>query len=387
MIAQQFAGYEYTGQISVVVMSVFWFISLKGFRASVVKRDSEQCTAQPTTRLHDERNEVLIQQFSEFFQNEVANLDKDLDRCRTLISEAVEGLQVSFAGLNDKTQDQLTMIFELISRTTNSEEAGDDTAKKMSFAEFTQETNTLLDYFIEQIIATSKDSMEIMHGIDDVASQMGKVEALLDDVRAIADKTNLLALNAAIEAARAGEAGRGFAVVADEVRNLSQTSNDFSMKIGDLMSEAMKNISCAQATIEHMASKDMMFAIESKQKVESTFKEMDMLNEFIAKTLGDVSENAEEISEKVNIAVRALQFEDIVRQVVEGVQQRLEGMGAIVGQMKNIADSAGSSSAEELANAIEDVQMRINEFKETHKNQQHQKVSQESLDAGDVELF
>lgn len=373
--------------VAILTVSLVWMISYKKVQAK--SRDTNIDVIEKSEADDREIAESqAVKNLLDLFNEEIEFLDSDLDRTRTLISEAVGNLQLSFNGLSDQSNVQFRMIMQLIERATDSNAEGevkDENNGKMSFADFAAETNTLLDYFVEQVITTSKDSMQIMHGIDDVATQMNGVEDLLDDVRSIADKTNLLALNAAIEAARAGEAGRGFAVVADEVRNLSLRSNEFSEKISLLMKGAMGNIVHAQETIEHMASKDMMFAIESKQRVDLTFQEMDRLNEFISDTLQQVSHCSEDITDKVSIAVRALQFEDIVRQLVEHVQIRLNRFSQAIDKLESLKSSGVSN--ERVNEVIDEITQELNSLKHLHENVDSKVVTQKNMDAGEVELF
>ncbi|MFV2061144.1 MAG: methyl-accepting chemotaxis protein [Gammaproteobacteria bacterium] len=244
-----------------------------------------------------------------------------------------------------------------------------------------------MSYFVDQVVGVSKESMSMVHVIDDIATQMEDVVGLLADVKTIADQTNLLALNAAIEAARAGDAGRGFAVVADEVRKLSKNSNKFSDQIKEVVNNAHVNIDKAQKSISSMASKDMSVAIQSKQRVEEMFEQVGEINEFIEVKLSDISQISEQINNSVGVAVRSLQFEDIVRQLVEHINLRIVGVEESFRLINNSVVNDGNEISAEY----------IDELKLMHENIKNNiligaensgnPVSQKSMDEGAIELF
>jgi len=70
----------------------------------------------------------------------------------------------------------------------------------------------------------------------------GKIDAVMDFIKEIADETRLLGLNAAIEAARAGEVGLGFGVVAQEIRKLSADSKETVGKIKELTTTIKESV-------------------------------------------------------------------------------------------------------------------------------------------------
>lgn len=113
-------------------------------------------------------------------------------------------------------------------------------------------TNTLTDG-LGQISATmqelaasattvSENQVNLNTEIKNVNIVTGKIDAVMDFIKEIADETRLLGLNAAIEAARAGEAGLGFGVVAQEIRKLSADSKETVGKIKDLTTSIKESV-------------------------------------------------------------------------------------------------------------------------------------------------
>ncbi|NHJ88026.1 MAG: hypothetical protein FK734_21355 [Asgard group archaeon] len=222
--------------------------------------------------------------------------------------------------------------------------------------------------------------MLLMHKIDDMNTSIESIVTLLDDVRAISDKTNLLALNASIEAARAGEAGRGFSVVADEVRKLAIQSHEFNDQINEVVVQTIGNMESARELITILASKDMNAALNSKKRVNEMTEEITLLNNSAEHSTHELSEITADIDQQVVIAVRALQFEDMVLQLIQQLEARIDFSEIILNKLKLIDNHDSKYVSESMTVLVKEIdELRISLKRDV--------VKQESMDEGEIELF
>jgi methyl-accepting chemotaxis protein len=167
--------------------------------------------------------------------------------------------------------------------------------------------------------------------IQRLSDEMGQMSPLVDDILEIADRTNMLALNAAIEAARAGNAGRGFAVVADEVRRLSTQTNKAAKQITD----RIKTVA-SQAHVETENARYMIARDEETQQfrgmagnlsdIEERFKAASL---HLVEVIHSIDESNSIIVKEVSTVLGELQFQDVLRQRIEQVNEGLEYLNAL----------------------------------------------------------
>jgi len=378
--------------LPLLLISISLWVSITIRSTSNEHENSEAATSFDSYRCDHAKLVDFVTLLNNTLNDEIDSSCKELTQARGVISDAVTSLGSSFSGLNVEVQSQKNMVLSLIDNVSDTSiEGSDNNSSDVSIKEFATETSEILSYFIDLLVNVSKQSIETVHKIDDMVYQMDEIFKLLEDIKTIADQTSLLALNAAIEAAHAGEAGRGFAVVADEVRKLSQHSNRFNDEIRNHVEKTRVSITDARKIVGDVASKDMNMAISAKSRVDLMLQEVSEMNARVSNNLGEVSVVSDSINSNVNLAVRGLQFEDIVSQQIDSSQKYLlklkEYSNTLLLQLNQMHEQSSNNENFDYDEFLSKVRSEATKSRSDINHEKNKPAHQESIAEGEVELF
>jgi methyl-accepting chemotaxis protein len=207
-----------------------------------------------------------------------------------------------------------------------------------------EEGNNSLSQLLGDMNNVGKTVELMAESVNEFVRSTDTISKMTQEVKGIAEQTNLLALNAAIEAARAGEAGRGFAVVADEVRKLAEKSAQSAHEIDRITAllssqsatvhraihEGLEHIAASQTTITAVA--DIL------QATNGSVNQVGHGLDAIASATDEQRQTSQSVADSIDaIASRARENNQAVEQTANAAQSLeslAQGLQSTVGRFK-----------------------------------------------------
>jgi len=272
------------------------------------------------------------------------SLEQEMLEAQGIIRDSVNKLSGSLTGLESQSSDQRQILRSLIDemlQMTGSDNV--EVQKQAGLQRFFDETNALIGEFVSKMDQLRSTSAGVAISFEQIQSQAGQITNTLNDISGITKQTDLLALNAAIEAARAGEAGRGFAVVADEVRKLAARTGEFNVDIRQALGGILQSLQEVGVRVASATNIDMSIAEQSRATLSELGEELLTLTQTARQHSDHITEVTEKMHSLTQEGVMAMQFEDIVTQMMSRISQRTLNVGEYMHAFLNLHHDQGQT--------------------------------------------
>lgn len=310
---------------------------------------------------------------------------EDIDQAYRIVNDATANLVGENSQKSASRMEMIRALVENLVEVTGGNQQHDQMA---GIQRYTEDTERIVDQLIGYMAEVHGAGEQAGLSFEHMERLIGSVTEFLNKVNEITRQTDFLALNAAIEAARAGEAGRGFAVVAEEIHKLSRNTSAFSNEIRTMLAQIGNTMDGVKTSIERVSTLDMSVADMSRRNMGRMREELQNLNTAASeqsRTIVDVSAKIESL---LMDGIVSLQFEDLVRQLLDHVKTRSDvlehHLDSLHGVQRDPGERDGLLRFNKRISSLDQVMTRTRARIEALDQK---KVRQNDVHAGSVDLF
>ncbi|TVT78209.1 MAG: hypothetical protein FHP92_03300 [Denitromonas halophila] len=314
----------------------------------------------------------------------MAHFESELATCMSAFEAQFQAIELESAqmlGVLADAVDQLSDGFEALHASVSHPVPAVATEVNTSRATL-QRVVVALDQVLETEVAHSHASQTLTVLTEALTARTQQASTLLNEINAIARQSGLLALNASIEGARAGEGGREFVVVADEVAALSLRTEGFSAQIAVLLGAMQGLLGDACTAIDAAKAQNTLGVRDVKAQAEQL-----LAASHDSADVGTMSPASALDADTVKL-VQALQFQDIVAQIVGHVLARVGGMREALAELGGVAHDAALARDAGAVSAVCDRAERIGQrLRALAVHTENPPVGRGATPGGSIELF
>ena len=266
-------------------------------------------------------------------------LRRELDQVQALVRCAIQKAEVSFIALADRVGRQRGLVDALV----NAQGAA---AATPSIDSFIVSVRKLLADMTGALTQSGTEARDGARKMDETARSLERVFRHLHQVSGLSEQTNMLAINATIEAARAGTYGVGFAVVAKEVRALSISSRELNEKVVDEITTGRRLLEELSIAVRATAETAGRTSGDAQRLADTALASLSALDAKMKASVLELASVAAETTKLTSDAVCALQFEDMVTQLLDCSKRRLDRLDFVATCIDGDRDEAAASIRE-----------------------------------------
>ncbi len=336
-------------------------------------------------------------------QKKVEALEKEMESdARTVLEEIHQSFNQTFSiwlgqieGCREDSRTEIDVVVERFNNMVGRLDVAMEMYRKnaLQSAVNSEEGSTLGEHMRNKLGQVSKSLSDALASNEKIVADINilrdlaaPLEEMATKVSSIAEQTNLLALNAAIEAARAGESGRGFAVVADEVRSLAFKSNEIGAEIVNNVTIIVDRIGNTLSDIELRSQKDKKTFLDTDKILSVMIEAVEDSSRVTTASTQVLLQISEEVKSDINEAMRALQFQDRLSQVLGNLQNNIRHVESCIEKANETYEKGNIN--ESVSNLQWDSYMK-NQYSTSlergvHRNVAHEGSADDEASDGDV---